>query len=57
MVVIVNPFGAARRPLPIPRGLWVGNFDDQFVIPFVLQFNHDRIIWIVNIPEKPRLPS
>jgi hypothetical protein len=35
------------------RSLRVGDFDNQFVLPFVLQFNHNRILWIVNIPENP----
>jgi len=35
------------------RSLRVGDFDNKFVVPFVLQFNHNRILWIVNIPENP----
>jgi Protein of unknown function (DUF2891) len=35
------------------RSLRVGEFDNQFVVPFVLQFNHDHVLRIVNIPENP----
>jgi Protein of unknown function (DUF2891) len=27
--------------------------NNQFVVPFILQFNHDRVLRIVNIPENP----
>jgi hypothetical protein len=33
------------------RSLRDGDFDNQFVVPFVLQFNHDRVLRIMNIPE------
>lgn len=35
------------------RSLRVGDFDNQFVLPFAPQFNHNRVLWIVNIPENP----
>ncbi len=34
-------------------GLWVGDLDDQFVVPLVFQFNHDRTVRVVDIPENP----
>jgi hypothetical protein len=35
------------------RSLRVRDFDDQLVVPFILQFNDDRVLRIVDIPEDP----
>ena len=32
-------------------GVRVGDLDNQFAVPFVQQFNHDRVVRVVNVPE------